>query len=83
MQNLTASRQQGTHNWLSSVYTDDDAALASSAGSPLDDQRLAHAAVLCEEMRKAVFEHTSFKCSAGIAHNKVSVLYVLNNKGKY
>ncbi|KAK8378420.1 hypothetical protein O3P69_011130 [Scylla paramamosain] len=35
------------------------------------DLRLALAAAHCEEMRRAVFTRTSFKCSAGIAHNKM------------
>ncbi|WAR14562.1 POLH-like protein [Mya arenaria] len=35
------------------------------------DQRLAVGAVIAEEMRAAVFEDTGFRCSAGIAHNKI------------
>ena len=30
-------------------------------------------AKLAEEMRKRVFEQTTFKCSAGISHNKVDL----------
>ncbi|KAA0199456.1 hypothetical protein HAZT_HAZT001555 [Hyalella azteca] len=36
-----------------------------------DGLRLAVAARLCEEIRAAVLKETGFKCSAGIAHNKV------------
>lgn len=35
------------------------------------DRRLAVGAVIAEEMRAAVFSKTGFRCSAGIAHNKV------------
>lgn len=72
---LAAARQQGTKSWLASVYEDDDL-LSTSASSYVDNQRLALAACLCEEMRSAVLERTGFKCSAGIAHNKVCVDYV-------
>ena len=36
-----------------------------------DDIRLAVGGVIVEEMRKAVFDKTKFRCSAGIAHNKM------------
>lgn len=36
-----------------------------------DALRLICAAEICEEMRAAVLQRTGFKCSAGIAHNKV------------
>ena len=52
---------------LTSRDSDDDVAATSSA----DDLRLAVAACIVEEMRKAVFDVTGFRCSAGIAHNKV------------
>ncbi len=35
-----------------------------------DDIRLSIGAAVVEEMRKAVFDQTEFRCSAGIAHNK-------------
>ncbi|KAF0304390.1 DNA polymerase eta [Amphibalanus amphitrite] len=35
------------------------------------DRLLAAGAAICEEMRKAVLDQTGYKCSAGIAHNKV------------
>lgn len=36
-----------------------------------NDRMLAHAAAIVEEMRTAVYEKTGYRCSAGIAHNKV------------
>ena len=38
----------------------------------VENQRLAVAAQIVEEMRAAVYKDTGFRCSAGIAHNKVS-----------
>ena len=40
----------------------------------MDDynRRLAVGALIAEEMRAAVYSETGFRCSAGIAHNKVS-----------
>ena len=35
------------------------------------NKRLAVGAVIAEEMRAAVYSETGFRCSAGIAHNKV------------
>ena len=49
-------------------------AFLDSVGSGLaseGDRLLAAGAAICEEMRKAVLEQTGYKCSAGIAHNKV------------
>ncbi|XP_045613927.2 DNA polymerase eta [Procambarus clarkii] len=65
-------RRKGIENWLASLYNDEDCALPVTSAHPhWDNLRLTCAAILCEEMRKAVFERTSFKCSAGIAHNKM------------
>lgn len=49
---------------------------------------LATAAVLVEEMRATVYAETGYRCSAGIAHNKVNNcrnLFVLgiNMSGQY
>lgn len=33
--------------------------------------RLSYAASIVEEMRAAIYQQTSFRCSAGISHNKV------------
>ena len=40
--------------------------------STIDEVRLIIAAKIMEDVRSAVREGTSFKCSAGIAHNKVN-----------
>ena len=58
---------------MTSRDSDDDVAVTSSA----DDLRLAVAACIVEEMRKAVFDVTGFRCSAGIAHNKVMLRVLL------
>ena len=39
-----------------------------------DEMSLAVGAIVAREMREAVFKETGFTCSAGIAHNKVSLL---------
>ncbi|XP_064490401.1 DNA polymerase eta-like isoform X2 [Ornithodoros turicata] len=52
-------RAEGVSNWLSSITVD----------SP--DYLLARAAKLVEEIRLAVLRETGYRCSAGIAHNKV------------
>ena len=45
--------------------------LSEAAGdNRTDDLRLAAGAAIVEEMRKAVYEKTQFRCSAGVAHNK-------------
>ncbi|TRY60043.1 hypothetical protein DNTS_010086 [Danionella cerebrum] len=53
-------RASGVEQWLDSLSSCSSAAL-----------RLTVAAVVVEEMRAAVEEHTGFQCSAGISHNKV------------
>ncbi len=40
--------------------------------TPIFDAKLAIGAEIVGQMRRAVFEKTGFRCSAGIAHNKVS-----------
>ncbi|KAM9394706.1 DNA polymerase eta isoform 2-T5 [Salvelinus alpinus] len=54
-------RSSGLQQWLSSV----------SGGSGCAELQLALGAVIVEEMRAAVEQHTGFRCSAGISHNKV------------
>uniref|UniRef100_A0A674A133 DNA polymerase eta n=1 Tax=Salmo trutta TaxID=8032 RepID=A0A674A133_SALTR len=56
-----ARRSSGLQQWLSSV----------SGGSGCAELQLALGAVIVEEMRAAVEQHTSYRCSAGISHNKV------------
>ncbi|XP_024086271.1 DNA polymerase eta isoform X2 [Cimex lectularius] len=61
--NEEEERQKGTKSWLQDIFDSDF--------HPEAAQRLAYGAVIIEELRKAVLETTGFKCSAGIAHNKV------------
>ncbi|KAL1123866.1 hypothetical protein AAG570_001636 [Ranatra chinensis] len=56
-------RSSGLETWLGDLY-----------GGELYDSsavRLAVGGVIVEEMRQAVYERTGFRCSAGIAHNKI------------
>lgn len=71
-------RRNGLQEWLHSFHEEEDDGEEESSHPHLtsshpywDNIRLVHTAVLCEEMRAAVLERTGFKCSAGIAHNKV------------
>ena len=66
--NDLGKRGQGISDWiqlLPSNNTGDDA-----------EQKLLVGAVIAEEMRAAVYKETGFRCSAGIAHNKV---YIISN----
>ncbi|KAF8795998.1 DNA polymerase eta-like [Argiope bruennichi] len=56
------NEQGAVENWLQMIYEEDHL---------YHDRMLATAAVIVEEMRKAVLEETGYKCSAGIAHNKM------------
>ncbi|CAL1270242.1 unnamed protein product [Larinioides sclopetarius] len=49
-------------SWLQMIYEEDHL---------YHDRMLAIAAVIVEEMRAAVLKETGYKCSAGIAHNKM------------
>ncbi|GBM53449.1 DNA polymerase eta [Araneus ventricosus] len=49
-------------SWLQMIYEEDHL---------YHDRMLATAAVIVEEMRAAVLKETGYKCSAGIAHNKM------------
>lgn len=51
--------------WLSYIYDEEE------DENRQWDKRLATAAVIMEEIRAAVRDETGFRCSAGIAHNKV------------
>ena len=55
--------RRNTGEWLSKTFDSEE----TSSG----DRLLAMAAVIVEEMRAAIYEQTGFRCSAGIAHNKV------------
>lgn len=58
-----AQRAAGLQQWLD--------LLSSSTESSCADLHLAVGALIVEQMRAAVEEHTGFRCSAGISHNKV------------
>lgn len=60
---ISGARSVGVDTWLGEVY-------GCSLSDPLL-HRLATATALVEEMRAAVYDRTGFRCSAGIAHNKV------------
>ncbi|XP_061767757.1 DNA polymerase eta isoform X2 [Nerophis ophidion] len=53
-------RSSGVQQWLASIATNNCAELQLTVG-----------AIIVQEMRTAVERHTSFRCSAGISHNKV------------
>ena len=54
-------RREGVETWLDS----------NEREGLSDNTRLAVGASIMEDMRKAVYDKTGFRCSAGIAHNKV------------
>ena len=55
--------QKYTLEWIGKTFDADETNMA--------DRMLAMAGVIVEEMRAAIYEETGFRCSAGIAHNKV------------
>ncbi|KAL5009243.1 hypothetical protein ScPMuIL_014824 [Solemya velum] len=61
--NEEEARRDGLQTWLDVCQEGCDFSL--------NDSRLAVGAVIVEEIRAAVYEQTGFRCSAGIAHNKV------------
>ncbi|KAM6956307.1 DNA polymerase eta [Aplochiton taeniatus] len=58
-------RSMGLRQWLS------DLSLSPTEGPGCAELQLAVGALIVEEMRAAVEQHTGFRCSAGISHNKV------------
>ncbi|GFT44880.1 DNA polymerase eta [Nephila pilipes] len=56
------NNKAAVESWLQAIYDEDQL---------YHDRMLATAAVIVEEMRAAVFKETGFKCSAGVAHNKM------------
>ncbi|KAK4303638.1 hypothetical protein Pmani_024362 [Petrolisthes manimaculis] len=67
-----ARRNRGLHKWLAKIYEGLDEEESPTPEHPhWDALRLICAAKICEEMRAAVLQQTGFKCSAGIAHNKM------------
>lgn len=58
-------RSTGLHQWLEAL----PAALIGEQSCA--ELQLTVGALIVEEMRAAVENHTGFRCSAGISHNKV------------
>ncbi|GFR09512.1 DNA polymerase eta [Trichonephila clavata] len=56
------NNKAAVESWLQTIYEEDHL---------YHDRMLAITAVLVEEIREAIFKETGFKCSAGIAHNKM------------
>ncbi|XP_064622676.1 DNA polymerase eta-like [Lineus longissimus] len=56
-------RAMGMRNWLRYLYENREVTY--------HEQRLTVAAVMVEEIRQAVYTETGFRCSAGVAHNKM------------
>ncbi|ESO84458.1 hypothetical protein LOTGIDRAFT_222102 [Lottia gigantea] len=56
-------REEGLKEWLSNILENEE--------TNLYNIRLAITASIVEEMRAAVYSKTGFRCSAGIAHNKI------------
>ncbi|XP_002742117.1 DNA polymerase eta-like, partial [Saccoglossus kowalevskii] len=52
------SQTSGVFQWLNNCHS-------------IEHKRLAIGAVIVEEMRKAVYQKTEFRCSAGVSHNKI------------
>ena len=55
--------EDSTEDWLKGIH--------SASDLKTDDIRLAIGAKIVEEMRAEVYKQTQFRCSAGVAHNKV------------
>ncbi|XP_040583703.1 DNA polymerase eta [Lepeophtheirus salmonis] len=55
--NVVGFEKNQVHKWLEDLNA--------------DDTRLSIGAYIMEQVREAVFEKTGFRCSAGIAHNKI------------
>lgn len=62
---------ESTTSWMD-MMTDNEMMM------PLDDVKLAIGAEIVGKMREAVFQETGFRCSAGIAHNKVCELIIIS-----
>ncbi|XP_061172523.1 DNA polymerase eta-like [Saccostrea echinata] len=58
-----SKRKQGVDDWIK--------LLPYNSSNDSSDQKLLIGALIAEEMRAAVYKETGFRCSAGIAHNKM------------
>jgi nucleotidyltransferase/DNA polymerase involved in DNA repair len=61
--------QSSVDIWLRHITNSDE------ANDCEDDRRLCIGAAIVEELRAEILAKTQFRCSAGIAHNKVSLLH--------
>lgn len=55
-------RNNGTRTWILNIFKDLE---------DIEAQKLAIAGIIVEEIRADIFDKTGFRCSAGIAQNKV------------
>lgn len=55
-------RSRGTRSWIKDVFEEFE---------DIQAQRLAIAGVIVEKIRTDIYDKTGFRCSAGIAQNKV------------
>ena len=55
-------RSNGTRTWIMNIFEDLE---------DIEAQKLAIAGIVVEEIRADIFDKTGFRCSAGIAQNKV------------
>lgn len=65
---IPEERRQGLQTWILDSFKE------------LHDgeaQRLAVAGIIVEEIRNSIYRETGFRCSAGIAQNKVNTLHIL------
>lgn len=67
---LEEQRSRGVLQWLAMLPLP---AVGEQSSAEL---QLTVGALIVEEMRAAVEKHTGFRCSAGIAHNKVGISLV-------
>ncbi|KAL3875127.1 hypothetical protein ACJMK2_038059 [Sinanodonta woodiana] len=62
-QNMAEVQSNGVSDWVETILENED--------MNIHETRLAVGGIIAEEMRAAVFAETGFRCSAGIAHNKM------------
>lgn len=65
---ISEERCQGLQTWILDSFRE---------LHDVQAQKLAIAGVIVEEIRNNVYKETGFRCSAGIAQNKVYILHIL------
>lgn len=65
---ISEERCQGLQTWILDSFRE---------LHDVQAQRLAIAGVIVEEIRNNIYKETGFRCSAGIAQNKVYILHIL------